>query len=306
VKPMKDHEWNVSVQKGLPLGTAVTVSYFGGKGVGLFADNSLNNVAPGLYTNLQAAKPYTAFGSIDLYQNSGQNWYNSGQLKVERRFAKGLSYTFAYAFSKNIAQNGADSVYSTPTPFAPAGYNRGLASYNHTSILSASAVWEIPVGKGRAYGASMNRIADAFVGGWEFVPIYLYSSGAPLTFSVPGATLGNGWETRPNLIGDPSISNRSPSLWFNPSAFASPGPYLFGNSGIGILTGPGSQVANLSLNKKFNFTERRYVQFRWEAFNAFNHANYGSPNTTIGQGTTGRIFSAGAARQMQLGLKVVF
>ena len=65
-------------------------------------------------------------------------------------------------------------------------------------------------------------------------------------------------------------------------------------------------IANLSLNKKFYIKEQRYVQFRWEAFNAFNHANYGNPNTTIGQGTTGQIFSAGAARQMQLGLKLVF
>jgi len=263
-------------------------------------------VAPGLYTNLQAAKPYPAFGSIDLYINSGKNWYNSGQLKVERRFAKGLSYMLSYAFSKNISENGGDSVWTTPTPFAPAGYNRGLASYNHTNILSANAIWEIPVGRGRPYGGNLHPVVDGFVGGWEFVPIYLYSSGSPLTFGVPGATLGNGWGTRPNLVGNPSVSNPGPNLWFNPAAFAAPGAYLFGSSGIGILTGPSSQIANLSLNKKFSLGENRYLQFRWEAFNAFNHANYGNPNTTIGQGTTGRIFSAGSARQMQLGLKVVF
>lgn len=306
VKPIKDHEWNISIQKSLPFGTAITASYVGSYGDGLIADNSLNNVAPGLYTNLQASKPYSAFGSIDLYENTGKNWYHSAQFKLERRFAKGLSYTFSYAFSKNIDQNGADSIYTVPVPFAPAGYNRGLASYNHTGILSTSAVWEIPVGKGRTFGGSMHPIAEGIIGGWEFVPIYLYSSGAPLTFGVPGATLGNGWGTRPNLVGDPSLSNPGPSLWFNPSAFASPGPYRFGNSGIGIITGPNSEVANLSLDKKFFLGEARYVQFRWEAFNAFNHANYGTPNTTISQGTTGRIFSAGAARQMQLGLKVVF
>ena len=72
------------------------------------------------------------------------------------------------------------------------------------------------------------------------------------------------------------------------------------------MNGPSSHIANLSLSKKFVFAEQRYVQFRWEAFNAFNHVNYDTPNTTIGQGTTGQIFSAGAARQMQLGLKVVF
>ncbi len=288
------------------MGMAVTGSYVGSKGIDLISDNSLNNVAPGLYTNLQAAKPYSAFGSIDLYQNSGKNWYNSAQLKVERRFAKGLSYMLSYAFSKNISENGADSIWATPTPFAPAGYNRGIASYNHTHILSANALWEIPVGRGRAYGGSMNRAADAIVGGWEFVPVYLYSSGAPLSFGVPGATLGNGWGTRANIVGNPSVSNQGPSLWFNSAAFAAPPAYQFGSSGIGILTGPSSSIANLSLTKKFYIREQRYVQFRWETFNAFNHANYGSPNTTIGQSTTGQIFSAGPARQMQLGLKVVF
>ncbi|PYT27513.1 MAG: hypothetical protein DMG58_20155, partial [Acidobacteria bacterium] len=95
VKPMKDHEWNLSVQKTLPFNTAVTVSYVGSKANGLVVDNSLNNVAPGLYTDLQAAKPYPVFGSIDLYKNTGSNHYNSGQLKVERRFSKGLSFMFS-------------------------------------------------------------------------------------------------------------------------------------------------------------------------------------------------------------------
>ena len=69
---MKDHEWNISVQKTLPFKTAVTVSYVGSSGDDLVADNSLNNVPPGLYTDLQAAKPYPIFGSIDLYKNTGQ------------------------------------------------------------------------------------------------------------------------------------------------------------------------------------------------------------------------------------------
>ena len=144
------------------------------------------------------------------------------------------------------------------------------------------------------------------LGGWEFSGIYLYSSGDPLSFYAPGATLGNGWGTRANLVGDPHISNPSPSLWFNPNAFAAPPAYQFGNSGIGILFGPSSHVANLSLMKKFYFMEDRYLQFRWEAFNAFNNVNYGDPNTTIGQGSTGQIFSAGDARVMQLALKLVF
>jgi hypothetical protein len=306
VKPMVDHEWNLSVQKTLPFKTAVTVAYVGSSGDDLVVDNSLNNVAPGLYTNLQAAKPYPIFGSIDLYKNTGHNWYNSGQLKVERRFSQGLSFMLSYAFSKTLSENGADGVWATPTPFAPAGYNRGLANFDHTHILAFNTVWDVPVGRGRRFASGVNPIANQIIGGWEFSGIYLYSSGDPLTFGVPGATLGNGWGTRPNLVGDPNISNPSPNLWFNPNAFAAPGPYLFGNSGIGIMFGPSSHVANLALMKKFPFGENRYLQFRWEAFNAFNHVNYGDPNTTIGQGSTGQISDAGDARVMQIALKLVF
>jgi len=191
-------------------------------------------------------------------------------------------------------------------PFAPAGYNRGLAGFDHANILSANVVWDVPVGRGRRYGTSLSPVANQIIGGWEFSGIYLYHSGDPLTFSVPGATLGNGWGTRPNVVGDPNVSNPSANLWFNPNAFAAPPAYQFGSSGIGLMFGPGSQVANLALMKKFAFGEKRYVQFRWEAFNAFNKVNLSDPNTTIGQATTGQIFSAGDARVMQIALKVIF
>jgi hypothetical protein len=306
VKPIKDKEWNISVQKSLPLKSAITLAYVGSSASDLIVDNSLNNVPPGLYTNLQASKPYPVFGDIDLYQNTGSNHYHSGQLKLERRFSQSLSYMVSYAFAKNISEAGADSIWSTPTPFAPAGYNRGRSSYDHTHILATNAIWEIPVGRGRAVGRGLSRPADALIGGWQLSGIYLFSSGDPLTFGVQSATLGNGWGTRPNQIGNPGISNPSASQWFNPAAFATPAPYRFGTSGIGILDGPGSHVINLALMKKFAFAERKYVQFRWEAFNAFNHVNLGDPNTTIGQSTTGHIFSAGDARQMQIALKLVF
>jgi hypothetical protein len=316
VKPIKDKEWNISVQKSLPFKSAITLSYVGSAASDLIVDNSLNNVPPGLYTDLQAAKPYPVFGSIDLYLNSGTNHYHSGQLKLERRFENGLSYMLSYAFSKNISENsdhgrpGDTGIWTTPTPFAPAGYNRGRTNYDHTHILASNVVWEIPVGRGHRAGGGMNPVLNGVIGGWELSGIYLFSSGDPLTFGVQGNTLGNGWSTRPNLIGNPGIANPSADLWFNPNAFAEPGPYLFGNSGIGILDGPASHIVNLALMKKFRFGESRYLQFRWEAFNAFNHVNLRSDadslNTTIGQSTTGKIFAARDARQMQIALKFVF
>jgi hypothetical protein len=82
--------------------------------------------------------------------------------------------------------------------------------------------------------------------------------------------------------------------------------YQFGNSGPGSILGPGVQVLDWSFMKNFKFAEQRYVQFRWEMFNAFNHVNLGAPITTLFQTNTGQILSSGDARQMQVGLKVVF
>lgn len=306
VKPNKDYEWNVSVQKSLPHNSAITLAYVGSKGDDLIAQNNINEVPPGRYTDLQAAKPYPIFGPISLYINSGRSWYNSLQTKVEKRYSAGLSFMLSYAYSKSIAENGASGVWDIPTPFAPAGYNRGRSNFDYRHILATNAIWDVPVGRGRKFGNKMNPVANAVIGGWELTGIYLFSSGSPLTFTVQGATLGNGWGTRANLVGDPHTSSPSAARWFNPAAFAAPPTYQFGNSGIGIMDGPARHVANLGLMKKFQFTEQRYLQFRWEAFNAFNHTNLSNPNTTIGQSTTGQIFSAGDARQMQIGLRFVF
>ncbi len=317
VKPMIDHEWNISIQKTLPYKMAATASYVGSSGDSLVVQSSLNEVPAGNYPNLQAAKPYPAFGAIDLFNNVGHEWYNSGQLKVERRFAQGVSFVFSYALSKNMSENGADSVYTIPTPFAPNGYNRGPSNFDHTNILAANVVWDVPIGKGHAFGGNWNSITNALIGGWEFSGIYLYSSGLPLSISAPGASLGNGWGTRADVIGNPSVANPNANEWFNPAAFAAPAPYMFGDSGIGIVRGPSSHVANLALMKKFYIKESRYLQFRWEAFNAFNNVNLlaysngnpsGSPtlNTTIDQGNTGQVTAAGPARVMQVALKLVF
>jgi hypothetical protein len=95
-------------------------------------------------------------------------------------------------------------------------------------------------------------------------------------------------------------------MWFNPAAFAAPPRLEFGNSALGVLDGPGSHILDAGLMKNFYLAEAKYVQFRWEMFNAPNHVNLSNPGTTLGTPTTGVILSAGAARQMQFALKFVF
>lgn len=306
LKPNKVHEWNVSIQKELPGSSAVTLTYIGNRlaeGIGQF---NHNNVPPGQYTNLQGAKPYPLFGDVNLYENIGYNRYDAFQLRWEKRFGDGLSYLLSYSLSKQIDENGGESIWDTPTPFAPAGYNRGRASLDRRHILAVNGIYEIPVGKGRKFMNSMHPVANVILGGWQLSGIYNFTSGQPLSFIVPGATLGNGWNTRANLSGSLKVSNPGPGGWFNTQALSAPPPRTFGNSGLNIFDGPGSHILDTSLTKNFYLTETRFFQFRWEMFNMPNHVNLSNPDTTIGIGTTGRIFSAGPARSMQLGLKFIF
>jgi hypothetical protein len=306
VAPQKMHEWNVAVEQALPLRSALTISYVGNHLFDGISGQSYDDVPAGSYTDLQAARPYPGLSSIVLYQNMGDSWYNGLQAKWERRFVNGLTFTGSYAFSKQMSDNLASSLYSTVQPLTPKGYNRGRSANDITHILAVNAVYDLPVGRGRRYLTSMNRVTNLLVGEWELSGILSYASGAPLSFDVPGATLGNGYDTRPNLVGSLAVSNHGPSLWFNPQGLAAPAAYAYGNSGMNILDGPPTHGLDAALLKNFVFREGTYLQFRWEVFNVPNYVNFGAPNTSIGESTTGEIFSAGAPREIQFGLKLIF
>ena len=306
ILPMKVHQFNVSIQKSIPwLQSAVTVSYVGSRGWDLTAFPRTNTARPGNYTNLQAALPYPRFGTINLYQSIGHEWYNSLQMKFERRYSHGLTYLFSYAFSRDISEWGSDTTFG-PTLYAPPHYDEGVSPNERRHILSVSGIYELPYGRGKRFGSGIPAVVNAVVGGWQLSGIYRFTSGAPLTLVVPGSTLGNGTNARPDVAGDWHLANPGPALWFNPAAFIAPARFQFGNSAPGAVVGPALHVLDTGLMKNFSFGENRYLQVRWEMFNAMNEVNLGNPVTNIGLATTGQITSAGEARQMQFGLKFVF
>ncbi len=314
VKPMKSYQWNVSVQRGLPfLDSALTVSYVGNRGRDLITRVDENVVPPGKYTNLQAALPFPQLGTIRIAHNNNTSWYDSLQLRLEKRFAKGLGYGVAYAFSRDITDFGTNDIQSRPTPFAPPGYEHGPSDLSRPHILRINSIYEVPVGRGRRFAPELPALLDAVLGGWEVSGIYSFVSGQLLTPIVPGATLGNGFNTQPNLVGDPksgTCSNggaiHTAACWFNDQAFAAPPLYQFGDAGVGIIAGPADHILDTTLMKNFSVGGHRLLQVRWEMFNALNHVNLGNPVTSVGVKTTGQITSAGTPRQMQFGLKFIF
>src|SRR5579884_2352665 len=300
-------EWNFSLQKALWWQSALTVGYVGTKINGQPYGHAYNEVPPGRYTNLQAAKPFRSFGTVYTLENGISTWYHALQLQWERRFNNGVMLLISYSFSKSM-QNYAAATGETTliTPFAPVNYERGPAVNNSPQNLKLAWVYELPFGRSRLWATHMNRALEAVLGGWEFSGYYAYVSGTPLSIAVPGATLGNGWNTRANLVGDPHLDNPSASLWFSPKAFAAPAPYQFGNSGIGVVYGPPIHQANLALLKAFYFREKSFIQIRAEANNAFNNVNLANPNVNFGTTNFGSILSASSARVVQLGARIVF
>ena len=191
-------------------------------------------------------------------------------------------------------------------------------------ILSFNGIYELPIGRGRRFGSQMSKVINGVLGGWQVSSIYQFNSGQPLTFSVLGTTLGNGYNTRPILLSDPHLENPSAERWFNPNyvdaagvchatlanlpcPLGIPKATLFGNAGIGIVSGPAIHTLDASLMKNFRIREQSTLEFRWEAFNAFNEVNLGNPVVNIGQGNTGVVTGVQTgARQMQIALKVGF
>src|SRR5262249_54337978 len=141
--------------------------------------------------------------------------------------------------------------------------------------------YEIPYGKGRRHGGDIGAAQDALVGGWNLTSIVTIHSGFPVTvnegFDSVSLQPSFAFE-RPNLVGNPTISNPSWDRWFNTSAFQKAAPGTFGNSPVGVLRGPGYWNLDLGIDKHFNLFEQRYAVFRLEAFNLFNHFNKGMPH----------------------------
>ncbi|MCX6621637.1 MAG: carboxypeptidase regulatory-like domain-containing protein [Acidobacteria bacterium] len=298
-------QWNLGVQHEFGPQRVVELAYAGAKGTKLLGGRDLNQPLPG--ARQPNPRPVPEFDDINILESRGNSSYHSLQFRLQQNLRNGLSVLAAYTWSKSI--DDASGFFTSagdanfPQDSLHAGAERGLSSFDVRHRFSLSYSYDLPFGKG------------LLAGGWQTFGSWAFQTGRPFTAALLSdldnsntgrSTLGFGANDRPDVARNPALSNPGPGRWFDTSAFTLPPFGTFGNAGRNILTGPGSQNGNVSVLKNTKLGEIFTVQFRAEAFNVLNHANFDLPDIFFGSPSFGKIQSARSSRRIQFGLKFLF
>ncbi len=306
-------QWNFNVEHELPAQILLTAGYVGTSGKKLLLEPNLNQPRPGAGA-VAARRPFPLYSDITWNEGPNSSIYNSLQLSAEKRLAHGVqfvaSYTWAHGMDSGGFVGGRQDFQNLQ-----AEHGNSDTDVRHRFILSG--FWQLPFGRGRAFGRTMPRSLDMIAGGWQLNTIASFYTGLPLTPSSAVNTLNGSGGQRPDRTANGNLPSdqRSIQRWFDITAFRTPGQYLFGNAGRDILVGPGTGQVDLAFAKSFVFTEtpRRSLEFRAEMFNISNTPQFNNPNVSIGSANAGIISAAGSpqtfqrtSRQVQLALKLYF
>ncbi|MGH9630893.1 MAG: hypothetical protein ACRD7E_21490, partial [Bryobacteraceae bacterium] len=324
-------QFNLSLQYEFQPGLLVEGAYAGARGIRWVQRVNVNQVRfedALAGRNRIADRPFPFINSaIGIDSSNVNNWYNSFNLRVERRFSQGLTFLANYTFSKNLdsGNSGTSTFSSQNNVVAMDTYNlwreRGLSPTDIPHKFVLSALYELPFGPGKAFLS--DGVPSAILGGWQVNGILSLVSGFPTETNVtslpPVLTLRN----RPDVVpGQPTVvDNPGFDQYFNPAAFALPPTVpnhlgapiqTFGNAGRNIIRGPGSRNLDFSVFKSFRTSEATSLQFRAEAFNLTNTPTFILPSArsaalTVGNASFGKLAGSGSVgRQLQFGLKFLF
>ena len=318
LKVARTMNYSLGVQRELPLGVLLEVSYVGNDGWHLLRQPDINQPSfavlqanAALPTSQQLTtnqlRPYQGYNRILMFLSDSTSNYNALQVYATKRkgdFMASVSYTFSKVLT-DASVLGAHS--DNPVD---RHYSHGVADFDRRNILAVTYVYASPFFRNR--GGFMG----AAIGGWELSGITRAQSGQPITV-LANAALGKGTNVngrRANLVTGQSITvpTRGPSRWFNPAAFANPSPTSPGTSGVGSVLGPGFFATDLSLRKVLKLPrEGMNLMFQADMFNIFNRANFvlgglGNASLTAGSGNFGAVGGAVNPRNVQFGLKFNF
>ncbi len=259
----------------------------------------------------QLLLPYPEFCSVSMSQPLGSfSHYNALELSFTHRWSSGLSLLASYTYSRFIDNTAGTTNWLGQSPVRD-NYNlaaeKSLDAADTPNSFVLTYIYELPIGKGKKAGTNMNPVANAIIGGWQIAGVTTFKTGFPIGIEDGNNNTNSfGGNQRPNLVGDPTLSGKSISEWFNTSAFAQPAPFTFGNAPryMGNVRAPGLEDWDIGLQKWFKFTDAIKVQFRAEMFNAFNRVNFYAPDGNITDPAFGKISASLPPRDIQFGLKL--
>ncbi len=331
--------YSLGIQQKLPSDIVLDVSYVGNVARHTWVNQDINPIKLGAHFNPANLDPttggllndnfmrvYPGYSDITAQLYTGTANYNSLQVAANRKFKNGLQLGAAYTWSKALGVVSGDGGYIA-TYLNARAFDYGPLAQDRTHSLVVNYWYDLPKPAKKFGIKGLGYLTDD----WSISGITSFISGGPVTPSVgwadgrdvTGSTTAN-WDPitdgpRGQLVGDPFASLPA-GLNFNPAAFAptpkgSLGNVNFGNIPLGILRGPGINNWDLTLSKHIPLgNEQRYLQFKAEAFNVFNHTQYSSYNTSLVFNSAGvqtnnqaGIYNhARDPRKLQFGVKVYF
>lgn len=310
------YQMNFAIQREITPSTSFTVAYVNNLTHRIPAVQDVNYpvLTPTANTgNVNARRPYLpgVLANIGLTKSILNSAYHGMQITGEKRLSTHFSAKGNYTFGKGLDYvNTQSSSLQQATNWSNIALDRGRANNDRTHSMVISGVWELD------YFRTMPVVLRAIIGGWSLAGIATFRSGTPLTITAGNDVNFDGnTNDRADLIGDPHLDPGRPrdeviAQWFNIAAFnrvtqAANG--YNGTAGRNILDGPGMKNIDMTIARTFRITEKIKLQFRAEGTNAFNIVNLSNPGTNANSSSTfGRVTSARAMRQAQLGLKLVF
>jgi hypothetical protein len=306
-------QWNFEVQQQVTHSSTASVAYVGSNTTRVPIQVPFNQAQPGPgpvyprqpYQNM--SRP-TGASTFSMIQSIGRANYEALQAKFDQRFSSGLFFITSFTWSKNINIGCADfwEACSIQNPYNLNG-ERGPSPLDVPLVFTFSPGYQLPFGKGKPYLQS--GPASWILGNWQVNSILTARSGTVFTptLNFDNANVGGGVSERPDVVGNPNLSDPTIQQWFSPNAFALPAKYSYGNAGRDILRGPNFWNLDFSVFRTFDIVERLRLQFRAEFFDVFNHTNFSNPSATLGNPNFGVITStANGPRTIQGALKLIF
>ncbi|HEY6967838.1 MAG TPA: TonB-dependent receptor [Candidatus Angelobacter sp.] len=328
-------QWSLDIQHSLTKSMVLDVGYYGSKGTHLLGILDINQPRPDLYLStlvcggsnvppncvapgafitgattplLNRIRPFLGYTGIDAIETIFNSNYNSLQAMLSKRWGNSF-LNLDYTWSKNLTDNQTDRS-TAPQDSYCIHCDYGPSQQDRRHVFTANYVYNLPFYK------SQQGFVGHVLGGWEFAGITSYQSGLPFTISSPfdsdpageGCLGPSPCAVRPDMISDPNNAPHTLLQWFNPAAFAAvpAGQFRNGTAGRGAVRGPGFERWDLSLYKNIKMTERLNGQFRFEAFNALNHTNYNTVQTSMTSPAFGQVTGTRDPRIVQLGMKLNF